>query len=97
MEDKEKLRKAKKRVKEVKGFYSHLAIYVIVILFLFLINLFTGGGWWFYWVALGWGLAVAIHGVSILVNTGAFGSKWEDKKVKKYMEKEEDEEKTEEK
>ena len=40
----------------------HLFAYVAVILLLFFVNLtVTPKVWWFYWVALGWGIGVAIH------------------------------------
>jgi len=37
-------------------FKRHLRTYVGVIAFLFVIDVVTGGGYWFYWPALGWGL-----------------------------------------
>jgi 2TM domain len=55
-----------------------------VILLLFVVDYQDGGNWWFYYPALGWGVAIVIQGVSI----GIFDSKWEDKKIKEYMEKE---------
>ncbi len=42
-------------------FRNHLASYVMVNIFLLLINIFTGGSWWFYWVLLSWGLGLAMH------------------------------------
>ena len=47
--------RAQARVKELKGFYTHATAYVLVNIGLFVINLLTGGGWWFYWPLLGWG------------------------------------------
>jgi len=44
-----KYERAKKRVDEIRGFYTHAIVYVCVNLVLFLINLFLSpGGWWFY-------------------------------------------------
>ncbi len=82
----EKLLRAQKRVKELKGFYTHLAIYAVVISFLFFIDLSDGGNWWFYWPAFGWGIAVAIHGISL----GKIGEDWEARKIKEIMEKEDE-------
>jgi hypothetical protein len=46
--DIEKYNKAKERVKELKGFYGHLASYVLVISFLTFINLrFSPAHIWF--------------------------------------------------
>ncbi len=49
--------------REKKGrFYKHLRTYIGVIGFLFIVNLITGhGSWWFYWPALAWGLALFLH------------------------------------
>ncbi|MBP2031175.1 hypothetical protein J2755_002123 [Methanohalophilus levihalophilus] len=85
MEEKdEKLLRAQKRVKEIKGFYLHLAIYSVIMLLLFFIDYSAGGGWWVQWPIIGWGIAVMIHGITI----SKFGKGWEDKKIKDIMEKE---------
>jgi adenylate cyclase len=43
-------------------FRKHLATYLAVIGFLFAINVLTwGGGIWFHWPALGWGLLIFLH------------------------------------
>jgi class 3 adenylate cyclase len=47
--------------RDKEGFRRHLRAYVGVIGFLFLIDVFTGGGYWFYWPALAWGLALFLH------------------------------------
>jgi len=39
----------------------HICAYVLVNGALFLINLFTGGGWWVFWPILGWGIALSAH------------------------------------
>jgi adenylate cyclase len=44
-----------------QGFKRHLRAYVGVIGFLFVIDVITGGGLWFYWPALGWGLGLFLH------------------------------------
>ena len=42
--------RAEKRAEAKLGFYRHFAIYLGVNMLLFLINLFTShGAWWFYW------------------------------------------------
>lgn len=80
----EKLKRARKQVAELKNFYTHLAIYLVVIVFLFFIDYQDKGNWWVQYPAIGWGIAVVIQGVSI----GIFNSNWEEKKVKELMEKE---------
>ena len=41
MEDKERYQAAKKRVEDIKGFYIHLGLFVIVNLGLFAVNMLT--------------------------------------------------------
>jgi hypothetical protein len=56
--------KARERAKTLQGLYVHLFVFAVVNAGLFLINWVTRGAdgdWWFYWVTLGWGVAVAIH------------------------------------
>jgi len=49
----EKYEGAKKRVKELKGFYRNLITYISVNIFLIVINLITSpDSLWFYWVTL---------------------------------------------
>ncbi|UCF79836.1 MAG: 2TM domain-containing protein, partial [Candidatus Eiseniibacteriota bacterium] len=50
MEDQERYERAKKRVAELKDFYSHLIVYVLVNITLFMVNMLTSPGHlWFYW------------------------------------------------
>jgi signal transduction histidine kinase len=53
--------RARRRAAAEAGFYVHLMWYGVVIGFLFIINLMTGGYPWFVWPALGWGFGVASH------------------------------------
>jgi class 3 adenylate cyclase len=47
-------------------FYQHRRIYAGVIILLFIINILTWPGlFWFHWPALGWGLFLFIHWVSV--------------------------------
>ncbi|MFC1711518.1 2TM domain-containing protein [Patescibacteria group bacterium] len=80
----EKLERARKQVAELKKFYTHLVIYLVVMILLFVIDYQDKGNWWVYYPAIGWGIVVVIQGASI----GIFNSGWEDKKVKELMEKE---------
>src|SRR5713226_5967593 len=56
--------RARKRAAAEAGFFVHLMWYGIIIGFLFVINLLTGGFGsypWFIWPALGWGFGLASH------------------------------------
>ncbi|MDO8870968.1 MAG: 2TM domain-containing protein [Methanobacteriaceae archaeon] len=87
----EKYEQAKKRVKQLKAFYNHLLIYVIINALLFVINFFVSPGtWWFYWVTIFWGIAVLWQGMEIVSRNRFLGKDWEDKKIKEYMGKKEE-------
>lgn len=81
--------KARKRVEELKGFYSHLISYVVIVTFLALINLLTDPEfWWFLFIALFWGIALIIHGLSTFTRRSIFSKEWEERKIREYMEEE---------
>ncbi len=87
MEQNEKYIRAKKRVERLKGFYIHLSVYILVNIMLFIINLLSDtGNWWFLYPLSGWGIGVLIHGITTFAY-GNFGSDWEERKIKEYMEK----------
>jgi two-component system LytT family sensor kinase len=76
--------RAQKRVKDLKSFYGNLTSYCIIIPFLIIINLMTSPEEiWFYYPMLGWGIGIVAHGMSVF----AVGKKWEEKKIKQILEK----------
>jgi len=81
--------KAQKKVKELKGFYGNLSSYIIVNIGLLLLNLLTSPNHlWFFYPLLGWGIAVAIHGMSVFNYMPFLNRDWEEKKIKELMNKE---------
>lgn len=87
--DFEKYQKAKKQVEEIKGFYVHLMVYIVVMCVLVFINLkYTPEHLWFVYSMLGWGLGLFFHAVKVF-NWFPFMSKnWEEKKLQQYMDEE---------
>ena len=70
--------RARRRAAAEAGFYVHLMWYGIIIGFLFVINLLTGGfgGYpWFIWPALGWGFGIASHFAAV------YGWRWVHQRV----------------
>lgn len=83
MNEAEAIQEAKKRVEKIKGFYTHLFVYLVVNLFLFFINYTTSPGvWWFYWPLFGWGIGVVINGFSVFISS----TRWEERKIKEITE-----------
>ena len=90
----ERYQKAKKRVKEIKGFYANLVSYVLVISFLTFINLkYTPEHIWFCWPMLGWGVGLLFHAFGVFKIVPFFGEDWEEKKIKEFMKQEEEKQK----
>ncbi len=82
-------RRAHQRVQELKSFYSHLAIYIIGNLGLFLINMLTTPDvLWFLWALLGWGIGLGLHAFWLFAGDRFFGKDWEEREIRKILEKE---------
>ena len=89
-QEEERYFKARKRVEEIKGFYGNLIAYVVVNIGLMVLNLLTSPGYlWFFWPMLGWGIGVLFHGMKVFNYMPFFGKEWEEKKIKEFMDKEE--------
>ncbi|OAN11479.1 XRE family transcriptional regulator [Photobacterium jeanii] len=73
-------------VRGIKGFYSHLLTYVLVIGMLFAINLFTSpDDIWAWWPAMGWGIGLAIQALNTFDLVNFFNADWEKKQVEKRL------------
>mgnify|MGYP002354932251 FL=1 len=73
-------------VRKLKGFYLHLAQYVVVIAALCAINLLTTPHrLWFYWAALGWGFGILAHAATIFGWLPFLGVDWEKRQVEKRL------------
>lgn len=68
---------------EVRRFRQHFITYVAVIGLLFVINAVTGGfwagHWWFFWIALIWGVILALEAAHLFGDN--IGREWEDRMV----------------
>jgi hypothetical protein len=75
-----------RHVKELRAFYGHALTYALVIGGLALVNaLASPGRWWVHWPAFGWGIGLAVHGLSILARGSALGRSWEERKIREYL------------
>jgi hypothetical protein len=91
--------KAKKRVKKIKGFYTHFAVYIVVNIFLSGIIIFglTSGSdneynflkamsnFGVYSTWLFWGIGLFFHWLGVFGSNAVFGKNWEKKQLEKYM------------
>lgn len=83
----EKMKRARKKVEEVKSFYGNLTSYCIIIPFLIIVNLLTTDFLWFFFPMLGWGLGVLFHYMNTFNKNPFFGKNWEQRKIREFMEK----------
>jgi uncharacterized protein YybS (DUF2232 family) len=88
----EQLERARKRVKQIKGFYSHLVVYIVINLMIVVINiqdLEPGESYFQYknfFTLFFWGIGLAIHGLSVFLPDFIMGQNWEERKIKELME-----------
>ncbi|MBI3140617.1 MAG: 2TM domain-containing protein [Rhodocyclales bacterium] len=76
----------RRQVARLRGFYRHALIYVAVNAGLLLIDLLRSPGeFWVVWPLAGWGVAVAIHGLSVFFGGRLLGAEWEERKVRELM------------
>ena len=93
-QEEERYLRAQKRVKEIKGFYNHLFWYVVINIMIVLIVVATYD-WDFkqifnfnaYSTALFWGIGILFHAIGVFGKGFAFSKKWEERKIKEYMDK----------
>ncbi|WP_325895201.1 2TM domain-containing protein [Grimontia sp. NTOU-MAR1] len=74
------------QIREIKGFYSHLMTYVLVIGLLFVINFLTSPDYiWAWWPAMGWGIGITVHALNSFEVLNFFGPEWEKKQIEKRL------------
>lgn len=81
--------KARKKAKEIRGFYINLACYCVIIPTLFVINLiYFPGFFWVFFSALGWGLGLVFHYMEAFDKGYVIGQDWEDRKIAEILKEE---------
>ena len=74
------------RVKDLRGFYSSLIKYLVIVVGLFVINLIVSPDYmWIYWVMLGWGIGIAMHALAVFEVFPFFSAEWEKKQIEKRL------------
>ncbi|WP_298496919.1 2TM domain-containing protein [uncultured Algibacter sp.] len=80
--------RAKKRVKELKGFYWHAFWYVAVNIFIVTVIVSNGGDLFHfgtYSTALFWGIGLGFHAIGVFGKNLLFNKNWEERKIKEFM------------
>jgi hypothetical protein len=85
----EEYQKARDRVQEVKGFYAHVAMYLLANAALAVLNVATlaknDGIIWFVWPLIGWGIALAVHALSVFGIGRFLGKDWEQHQIQQEL------------
>ena len=86
MSEEEIYKKARERVEEKKGFFTHLIVYILVNILLVIIWAFPAGGGfpWFVFPLGGWGIGLIFHFLGVFVFSKETG--WERREVEKEAE-----------
>jgi uncharacterized membrane protein len=79
--------RAKKRVKEVKGFYIHLGVTLVSLAIIVAVNLTFVPSFHFFWYAgAGMLLGVFLHWMGVYgLSYLGFGKEWEDRRIKELL------------
>ena len=75
--------RAMEYVRDIRGFYVHAIQYAVIMTGLAVINLLTGPDYlWFLWPAFGWGIGLAVHGMSVFEIVNLFGDRWKSDRLR---------------
>lgn len=91
--EQERYLRAQKKVKSIKGFYTHALIYVVINLMIVAINIqnLNPGESYFQWhnfTTLGfWGIGLLAHGMTVFMPDFLLGKNWEERKIKEFLDK----------
>ena len=83
-----KYARAKKKVEELKGFYIHFAIYLLMIPVFIYMNMKSTGFPWAIFPIIGWGAGISSHAMEVFNYNPFLGKNWEEKKIRELMDKE---------
>ena len=98
----DKERRAKKRIEELKGFYIHFMVYCIINIFISTVQIvarmndgetFMEVFWSFstFSVWIFWGIGLLFHAIRVFSFNPFFGKDWEERQIRKFMEKDSEE------
>ncbi|MEL4307774.1 2TM domain-containing protein [Joostella sp. CR20] len=96
LSENEKYQIAKKRVDNLKGFYWHLTIFIIINTYIlvnsYISSTYNNHDFWnlgTFSTLFFWGIGLFFHAWGVFGTRFVFSRNWEEKQIKKYLEKEE--------
>ncbi len=90
----QKLERAHKRVKDIRGFYSHLLVYIVINIFIAIVHYTIANkyvpdqdlsNWSYFTTPLFWGIGLLIHGLWVFRVGFGFLRNWEERKINELM------------
>ncbi len=81
--------RAQNRLRELKSFYTHFFIYLIVNAIIIISNMKHEVNWGIdsFGTAILWGIVILIHAGVVFLPNFVMGKNWEEKKIQEFMEK----------
>jgi hypothetical protein len=76
---------ARKKVEELKGFYVHFGIYLVMSVVFVYLNFISSSFPWSIFPIAGWGLGVLGHASEVFDWNPFFNKQWEERQIRKYM------------
>ena len=93
--DEQRREATRQYVEQLRVFLTHAAVFAVGMIVIFVVNLGTNAvagitghwwAWWSGWALIGWGLAVAIHGIVVRISRpGGSPSKWDEKQINRLL------------
>ena len=81
-----KRNRAIEKVEKLKGFYTHLAVYLFFVPVFVILNVIGGSNFpWAIFPILGWGFGIAGHASETFGWSPFFGKEWEAQKIRQFM------------
>jgi hypothetical protein len=91
-----KYQEAQKQEKKIKGFYTHLIVFILVNIYVIIKktkNIDEGETIWHaFKLAFFWGIGLVFHGLKTFDLIPYFGKNWEERKIKEILDKEKNQE-----
>jgi 2TM domain/Histidine kinase len=79
--------RAKKHVENLKGFYVHFCIYLVMVPVFIFLNIKSTNFPWALFPIIGWGFGIAGHAMEVFNYNPILGKDWEERKIRELMRK----------
>ena len=87
--NREEIERMRSRVQAMRGFYTHLLLYLLINLTLLIVNTVRNPETcWCHYTALGWGVGLLSHWWGVFGARIFFSREWEERKIRDLLEKE---------